>query len=370
MRQLAAKCTGIDVAVAFLTREGYNIVEPVLTKVLDSGHPVRMVVGLSDHLRVTDKEAVGDLMSLKSRYRDGLLKLRSYNNPGFHPKLFLFKNGTEIQVIVGSSNLTKGGQRDNTEANVRVRHPSPSFRESVEGFYSRVWAHAKKLTRERLGRYHGRPKFSQVAPGKHDKNPVDDLPPAAGSNGPSRLPRLRKWWKLAPGYKGEVWLDWYDDISTDNKGIVSIGWDWVGNLNMYRRDIERLRSAVVRLSRRKRRRTDSGRPEWKSPKAIGRITHTLANFAGWGEKPVRKGDGIIAYSNKSVYAMGEVIGGYLYRPEAPRHKHSRTVRWYKYVKAPPRATQSLVDYLGRYNTLMQIERDSAVESAWNLIQWK
>jgi HKD family nuclease len=38
----------------------------------------------------------------------------------FHPKLYLFQNGHRTRILIGSSNLTRGGLEKNVEANVAI----------------------------------------------------------------------------------------------------------------------------------------------------------------------------------------------------------------------------------------------------------
>jgi len=389
--RLARKCASLDIAVAFLSREGYEILEPTLRGLLVRESPVRMVVGLSNLLRITDEKAVGNLVDLsgETRPRRGsnpLLQLRYYNNAGFHPKIFIFhRSAKEIDVVVGSSNLTKGGQLSNTEANVLLVSPDSDFVSSVKDFYERVWENADELAETKLEKYKGRKRnTAERTSGKRGSLPVTKLPPPSSSFNiglPDKIPDIKTWWKIAPGTKGEAWSEvWYPNIDDKGVGVAAIGWEEVGDLSGFQKTLQRndlapLRSAVLETARRigwKTKRLPH-RPIWKVPRAVDYATETLASFTGWWREknPLRVGQGLIAYSNRSVYGIGQIKGDYNYDEGLPWQNHCREVKWFRVKRSPPKAPPRLIRELGvgKWQTITPIDSSEIIRVALKLPQW-
>ena len=166
---------------------------------------------------------------------------------------------------------------------------------------------------------------------------------------------------------------WYYSVN-DGLGFVSIGWGEVGDLLRFNEDLKDLRSTVIEVAKRKKWPTRAGELEWKVPASITYDVTTLSNFAGWtnAKNPMEKGDGVIAYNEKCVYAIGEVKGDYVFQKDLPWFQHTREVQWFKYLKTPPRLTKNdslIVRSLGRPPTLLPITKKAVVKAVWKLDQW-
>ncbi len=104
-------------AVAFLKKSGLDLIEESLVAARSRGAAVEMIVRLD--FQITEARALRRLMELGlpfycyvSRPTDDM--------PSYHPKLYIFAGAEHAQVIVGSSNLTSGGLRDNIEVNINL----------------------------------------------------------------------------------------------------------------------------------------------------------------------------------------------------------------------------------------------------------
>ncbi|HUT75763.1 MAG TPA: phospholipase D-like domain-containing protein [Armatimonadota bacterium] len=108
-----------SLAVAFLRRSGLRMVGKPLARFLERGTHAECIFGF-DYM-FTEPEALTDLMDL-SRSHPGLRFFGFLGQAGeegiYHPKLYIFREDVLTHVIVGSSNLTRGGLRQNLEANV------------------------------------------------------------------------------------------------------------------------------------------------------------------------------------------------------------------------------------------------------------
>lgn len=112
-----------------------------------------------------------------------------------------------------------------------------------------------------------------------------------------RLKRKTRYWKIAPGHHGFLWVEQRD------YGCIAVGWGETGNLNKY-----------------------------KSEAAIKKRFNQI-----WGSKTrpyqlvkfyrdVKLGDKVLASSGKWIYGLGTIIGNYKY-DEDLYYEHSKSVRW-------------------------------------------
>lgn len=93
-----------------------------LTSYLNTARPnftnLNLIVGVD--LQGTSKEALEEILALN---------INSYvfyqkEQPVFHPKIYLFEGANEFKIIIGSSNLTRGGLFTNVESSVLVEFDS------------------------------------------------------------------------------------------------------------------------------------------------------------------------------------------------------------------------------------------------------
>jgi len=102
------------IAVAFLSKPGWRIVNDWLRDSLERGCHIELFVGTDFYQ--TNPSALREAKALL-RGRTGcvLWMCRQSSKSVFHPKLYVFESDSEIVAVVGSANLTSGGLRDNRE---------------------------------------------------------------------------------------------------------------------------------------------------------------------------------------------------------------------------------------------------------------
>ena len=106
----------LAIAVAFAKQSALTAVD--IENWCGPGHSVRLLAGLD--------YALTELELLRRLELTGHASCRVYHSIGgsiFHPKFYLLDKGTSVVVYIGSSNLTRGGLRENVEANVRLAVP-------------------------------------------------------------------------------------------------------------------------------------------------------------------------------------------------------------------------------------------------------
>ena len=111
------RTTEAKFAVAFITHSGLVILEKELLRCLERGVRLEFLVGLD--FGITDGRALRWLRAMA----DNTDKLRFYCfvGPTFHPKLYLLRRKSFATAIIGSSNFTRGGLKENIELNVIIR---------------------------------------------------------------------------------------------------------------------------------------------------------------------------------------------------------------------------------------------------------
>ena len=109
--------THFRAAVAFVKRSGTRHIESALAAFARIGH-VEIIVGIDHH--GTSSEGLRGLLKAVSP-KGRVIVFHNLLPFTFHPKVYLFKDSTAAEVIIGSGNLTEGGLFTNYEAALRVR---------------------------------------------------------------------------------------------------------------------------------------------------------------------------------------------------------------------------------------------------------
>lgn len=134
----------VDIAVAYLKKDGFALLREPLRQLLRRGGSVRIVVAI-DPFHITDGSAVVSLYKLLSQYPPVQAQLRYYRDSAFHPKLYVFKGADRITAIVGSSNLTRAAMESNIEASLLVQgDASESILGTITDYFDReIWTPCK-----------------------------------------------------------------------------------------------------------------------------------------------------------------------------------------------------------------------------------
>ena len=109
-------CKNLDIAVAFITKEGIDAIGPLLSSVAKTCK-VRILTGI--YQSFTQPAALKELNKI-SRQTNGNLELRISRNKRFHWKAYFIIKKTKADVIIGSSNLTSDGLGAEGEINLQL----------------------------------------------------------------------------------------------------------------------------------------------------------------------------------------------------------------------------------------------------------
>jgi HKD family nuclease len=109
--------TEFRAAVAFVKRSGTKHVSSVLAE-FSKRASVNITAGIDSN--GSSAEGLQDLISAVSE-TGKLWIFHNANSSTFHPKIYLFKNATNAELVIGSGNLTEGGLYTNYEGNIRFK---------------------------------------------------------------------------------------------------------------------------------------------------------------------------------------------------------------------------------------------------------
>lgn len=174
-------CDEFFISVAFITEGGVEPLLQTLKELEKKNVPGRILT--TDYLNFSEPKALKKLSELSN------IELRMYcvggDNPGFHTKGYMFREGEIYKIIVGSSNMTMKALSVNKEWNTKiiatengeyVREIRIEFQylwekaRPLDGFidtYSRIYEEQKKIARQAkvvsLEKYKLEPNTMQVS---------------------------------------------------------------------------------------------------------------------------------------------------------------------------------------------------------------
>ena len=132
----------IIICVAFFKLSGLALVKKTLLKAIKNGANVRIIVGLD--FFITDPKALWDIFEVCKLSKNAHLMLFLQDNVTFHPKLYYWTKGETASVLIGSSNLTRGGLEGNFELSVlHVLPTKDSFVKQVKLFLKNIENHER-----------------------------------------------------------------------------------------------------------------------------------------------------------------------------------------------------------------------------------
>ena len=138
------ECSSMLMSVAFITKGGITPLQGVLKELEAKNVPGKILT--TDYLMFSDPAALDTLSGLKN------LEVRMFRTDsiGFHTKGYLFHNGDDIRIIVGSSNLTQNAITRNFEWNTKVIATAEGqYAKDIENEFNNVWDRSDDYTQYR-----------------------------------------------------------------------------------------------------------------------------------------------------------------------------------------------------------------------------
>lgn len=158
IRALSSDLTNGKIAMAYVRLKGFQLLAKSLhltstREFRNTGLRLKFLVGLSEKQFVTDHEPLQHLVHVRAELGadSQRLQIRYFNDPRFHPKMFMFTGGKRAALLIGSSNITKGGLGGNKEANLLLEEETDYVAmQNATDFFDQLWDRARKLTKKAL----------------------------------------------------------------------------------------------------------------------------------------------------------------------------------------------------------------------------
>ena len=110
--------------------------QPLLNSLENHGTRGRILT--TDYLMFSDPRALDKLSSLSNL--DVRVFKTGENNIGFHTKGYMFHNGDNLRIIIGSSNLTQDAITKNHEWNTRlISSTEGAYAKDIEAEFDDLW---------------------------------------------------------------------------------------------------------------------------------------------------------------------------------------------------------------------------------------
>lgn len=135
-------------AVAYARWEGLGLLSPSIEAFVERGGRFESIYGAGNGVTTPDALYYGLLLKrlFPEKIFAGFVE-DEYANATFHPKFFEFRCASEVQVIVGSSNLTGGGLQRNSEVSLEASFPRGGTDEkALETYWQAIRKQAKAVT--------------------------------------------------------------------------------------------------------------------------------------------------------------------------------------------------------------------------------
>jgi HKD family nuclease len=339
----------IQIAVAFVKEDGLNEIFESLKTALSHEREIKFIVGASSDLGITDSGVLERLLKLKNKH-DGFL-VRFYNNPGFHPKLFIFRKGKSVKIIVGSSNLTGGGVEKNVEANLVIETTqNHKIYQTIISEFDNWYDVADELDDDFVKYYKRRCNGFSRRSRTGTKTSTDKYrTPLPTSASEYRIPVETVFWKIAPGPRGEQWELWEREID-NGIGIIAIGWE---DLNK-----------IVSLNR--ARAIQEINKIWRDANPTYIYKQGKFFYHVMKEKDV-----VVAYSRRTIFGIGELIGEAFYEAIDDWDKEPYPNRWrvkWLWLGEPRKPPKKIANVLSTYDTIHRIEDKDTINYIKRLIR--
>lgn len=150
-----AQCDRFSMSVAFITKQGLQLIKHQLRMLADAGIKGRIITStyqyFNDPLVYLDLLDIGNI---EVRIYDHT-KLKNHHTKGpHHTKGYIFEKDDAKTVIIGSSNLTSGALKINREWNLKLKSIEDSkMIDKVCAEFEEMWEVSTSLTHEWMGSY-------------------------------------------------------------------------------------------------------------------------------------------------------------------------------------------------------------------------
>ena len=148
------KCNSFTLSVSFIKKAGLVLFQREIEEALERGAKGRIIT--STYQNFTDIASLKDFLAWQNTYDnfECHLDMNCFGENGFHSKGYLFEYDDSIEIIVGSSNITRFALLKNIEWNISLisKDNIESYDEAIKNF-EYLWDRTFKLSEDVIKQY-------------------------------------------------------------------------------------------------------------------------------------------------------------------------------------------------------------------------
>lgn len=154
IKECFKKCESFTLSVSFIKKAGLILFEREIEEALERGAKGRIIT--STYQNFTDIVSLRKLNEWQNKYNnfECHLDFNCFGDNGFHSKGYLFEYGDSIEIIIGSSNITRFALLKNIEWNISLisKDSIESYDEAIKNF-EYLWDRTFELNDELIKKY-------------------------------------------------------------------------------------------------------------------------------------------------------------------------------------------------------------------------
>ncbi len=148
------KCNSFTLSVSFIKKAGLVLFQREIEEALERGVKGRIIT--STYQNFTDIASLKDFLSWQNKYKnfECHIDMNCFGENGYHSKGYLFEYDDSIEIIVGSSNITRFALLKNIEWNISLisKDSIDSYKEAMKNFEF-LWERTYKLNEDIIRQY-------------------------------------------------------------------------------------------------------------------------------------------------------------------------------------------------------------------------
>lgn len=148
------KCNSFTLSVSFIKKAGLVLFQREIEEALERGAKGRIIT--STYQNFTDIASLKEFLAWQNKYDnfECHLDMNCFGENGFHSKGYLFEYDDSIEIIVGSSNITRFALLKNIEWNISLisKNNIESYDEAIKNF-EYLWDRTLKLSEDVIKQY-------------------------------------------------------------------------------------------------------------------------------------------------------------------------------------------------------------------------
>ena len=148
------KCNSFTLSVSFIKKAGLVLLQREIEEALERGARGRIIT--STYQNFTDTASLKDFLCWQNKYKnfECHIDMNCFGDNGFHSKGYLFEYDDSIEVIIGSSNITRFALLKNIEWNISLisKDNIGTYSEALKNF-EYLWERTYKLSEDIIKKY-------------------------------------------------------------------------------------------------------------------------------------------------------------------------------------------------------------------------